>query len=127
MKKDIDTDEFSHFLNTVKTQFVLLDEINGEPFRFGVQLDRAATNKLLRELEKIDSTATGYRIMLAQLRDVLKRKDWLLIDIAAETASLRKFGVSLGIIQAKIPKIKSPRPSPLQKWQQRNFLNRRSF
>jgi hypothetical protein len=124
MKKDIEVDEYSAFLNVVSTQ---LATANQEPVQTRIQLDRAATNKLLRDLERFDSTAPGLAAMLALLRSVLARRNWLLIGIATDVGPLRDVGFSIGILQAKIPKIKPPRRSPLQKWQQRNFLNRRSL
>ena len=92
--------------------------------KVGMQLARAATNKLLRHLEKMESEVAGCSIMQAQLRGVLARKDWLLISITANAATVRTVGVNIGIVQAKTVKTKT-RLSPMQKWQHANGLNRR--
>jgi hypothetical protein len=94
--------------------------------KVGMQLDRAQTNRLLKTLENLKSEVVGCAIMQAQLRGVLARKDWLVIGITANAATVRTVGVNIGIVQAKTVKTKT-RLSPMQKWQQRNGLNRRSL
>jgi hypothetical protein len=94
--------------------------------KVGIQLDRAQTNRLLKTLENLESEVAGCSIMQAQLRGALSRKDWLLISITANAATVHTVGVNIGIVQAKTMKTKT-RMSPMQKWQQRNGLNRRSL
>ena len=94
--------------------------------KVGMKLDRAQTNRLLKTLENLESEVAGCAIMQAQLRDVLARKDWLVISITANAATVREFGVNIGIVQAKTVKTKT-RLSPMQKWQKRNGLDRRSL
>lgn len=91
--------------------------------KLGMILDRSETNRLLRSLENLDSTVAGCLVMQAQLRGILKRKDWLLISIKADPDTIRTTGVSIGIHQPKAGK--QPKLSPQQKWQQRNGLRTR--
>lgn len=91
----------------------------------GMVLDRPAVNKLLRKLATLDSGVSGCATMQAQLRAMLARKDWLRISISANAATVRTLGISIGIVESK------PTPArrgltPMQKWQRRNGLDRRS-
>lgn len=92
----------------------------------GMLLDRADTNRLLNKLERMESAVPGCVIMCAQLRGVLARKDWLRISIVADPMTVRTAGVNIGIAEAKMTKTKT-RLSPMQKWQRRNGLDRRSL
>lgn len=91
----------------------------------GMLLDRAATNKLVSKLESLDSDVTGCAMMIAQLRGVLARKDWLRISVVADPATVKTSGVNIGIAETKATKQPKPRLSPMQKWQRRNGLDRR--
>lgn len=91
----------------------------------GMLLDRAATNKLVNRLEALESDAAGCKIMIAQLRAVLARKDWLRISVVADPSTVKTSGVNIGIAEAKATKQPKPRLSPMQKWQRRNGLGRR--
>jgi hypothetical protein len=90
----------------------------------GLQLNRAETNRLLNTLENLNSSVAGCEIMQAQLRAVLARKDWLVISIEANAATVRTLGVNIGIVALKPQPIKS-RLSPMQKYQRQHGLGRR--
>lgn len=87
-----------------------------------VQLDRPATRQLLRALEKLDSAVAGCAIMQAGLRMMLARKDWLVISIVVDPATVRVSGAQLGIVKFK--PAKKPGLSPMQKYQTKKGLRR---
>jgi len=92
----------------------------------GLILDRAQVKKLLRQLEKFGAEVVGGDMIQAQLRGILDRRDWITISIAAASpASARAGGVHIGIVRSKSVPTKT-RLSPMQKWQRKNGLDRRS-
>ena len=92
----------------------------------GLILDRAQVKKLLRQLEKFGAEIIGGEKIQSQLRGILDRRDWITISIAAVSAvDVRMGGVNIGIVQFKSVPTKT-RLSPMQKWQRKNGLDRRS-
>jgi hypothetical protein len=90
-----------------------------------MRLDRTQTKRLLRDLEKLNSSIVGCDVMQAQLRNVLARRDWIVISIAAESPeAVARHGVNIGIVEARPEKI-STRLSPMQKFQRKHGLLRR--
>jgi hypothetical protein len=78
-------------------------------------LDRADTRRLLRRAERL---MPG--IVCAQLRGVLERRDWLVISVVADPATVFRTGVNIGIVQASAePRHKK---SPMQKWQAKHGM-----
>lgn len=77
-------------------------------------LDRAQTRALLRRAER---WMPG--IVCSQLRAVLDRRDWLLISIVADPATVSRTGVNIGIVQASAERA---RKSPMQKWQAKHGM-----
>ncbi len=67
----------------------------------GVKLDRTATRHLLKMLKKLDSDVVGCAVMQAQLRTVLARRDWTVISLQVDPATVRETGVSIGIAEGK--------------------------
>jgi len=67
----------------------------------GVKLDRVATRHLLKMLKKLDSAVVGCAVMQAQLRTVLARRDWTVISVRVDPATVRETGVSVGIVEGK--------------------------
>lgn len=67
----------------------------------GVKLDRTATRHLLKMLKKLDSDVAGCAVMQAQLRTVLARRDWTVISLQVNPATVRETGVSVGIVEGK--------------------------
>jgi hypothetical protein len=88
----------------------------------GLRLNRAQTKMLLREIVKMLPPLVKRAVMESQLRAILARRDWLLISVSAENT----IGLQIGIVQAKELKIKQSKLSPMQKYQQRHGLGRRS-
>jgi hypothetical protein len=89
----------------------------------GMLLDRAATKRLLRQLTALQSDVPGCAVMIAQLRGVLARTDWVRISIVADPRTIRTAGVNIGIAEAQPAKLKTGL-TPMQKWQRRNGLRR---
>lgn len=91
--------------------------------KVGMQLDRAQTRKLLKQISQMNSDVAGCAIMQAQLQAMLEKKGWKTIIITAQSPdALRRFGVSIGYGFGSEPTTKL---SAMQKEQNRLFKGRR--
>lgn len=70
----------------------------------GVTLDRGAVRHLRKMLERLGSEMAGAIVMQAQLKAVLDRRDWTVISLRIDPATVRETGVSIGIVEVKTRK-----------------------
>ena len=94
----------------------------GNRLQTGMILDRTQTKKLLRQMEQFGTGLTNCEAIKAQLQGVLNRRDWLTIGVSVEFPAGH---VHIGIVTNK-PVTRKTLLSPMQKFQRKNGLDRRS-
>lgn len=80
--------------------------------RASMTLDRPAVRSLIKSLLEMLSAGAQCEVVQEQLEAMLERKDWAVISVTMNAATVRTSGVSIGVVEWKPGKAPKPQKNP---------------